>query len=573
MLPAVLAMLATLLVPGVAAADIDATLRADDTVETAIAFSAFTFPDGAPAALLGRDDLFADALSSGGAQGALGAPLLLTGGDGLDPRVRAELERLDVELVVLLGGPDAIEDAVASQLMAAGYEVDRLAGSTRTETAIAVATAVLPEARTAVLVRSSASEGDPTQAFADSLGAGAFAAHEEAPVLLTESGQLTATTREYLTQAPVRRVAVAGGQAAITDAVLDEVRALGITVERLAGDTRFETATALAFAQYDDPVDVVLVDGQARDAWAAGFAAAALGRERALLLTAGDEVPTPTVDALLASGVGLVCGPSVESAACRLADAAAGAAAVGDAGAPLAVLGGAAEVPGPGHPTATAAFDLHATPYDDTLCYSYALDEALALTGAHVHAAPVGVAGDVVLPLSAVTDAAGFAAQCADGIDEDLVAALLADPGAHYVNLHTAQHPDGAIRGQLFVPGAIAVARLTGDQEIPGPGHPTGGGNGFVLGTDDPTALCHGLYVALDEAPSAAHVHEGAAGAAGSVVITLETRPNGRVTACQAGLDPALVADVLGDPTAYYLNVHTPDFPDGAVRGQLATFS
>ena len=150
-------------------------LSATDNVGTAIAWSKTSHPDGAGFALLGRADSFADSLSTGAAQGKLGAPLLVTSSGGLDPRVKAELARLKVRVVYLFGGTGALSPAIADELQAAGYTVRRIAGADRLGTATAAAETFLPEATSAILVRGFASGGDPTRAFVDSLAAGAFA--------------------------------------------------------------------------------------------------------------------------------------------------------------------------------------------------------------------------------------------------------------------------------------------------------------------------------------------------------------------------------------------------------------
>src|SRR6187397_628109 len=65
------------------------------------------------------------------------------------------------------------------------------------------------------------------------------------------------------------------------------------------------------------------------------------------------------------------------------------------------------------------------------------------------------------------------------------------------------------------------------------------------------------------------HIHKGAAGAAGPVVVPLGT-PNtaGTASGC-AAVARTIVTAMLAAPASYYLNVHTAGFPAGAIRGQL----
>jgi len=57
----------------------------------------------------------------------------------------------------------------------------------------------------------------------------------------------------------------------------------------------------------------------------------------------------------------------------------------------------------------------------------------------------------------------------------------------------------------------------------------------------------------------------------GPTVLTLKTPDpaNGGPVACYGGLDQTVVDDVRANPGGYYIDVHTADHPNGAVRGQL----
>lgn len=88
-----------------------------------------------------------------------------------------------------------------------------------------------------------------------------------------------------------------------------------------------------------------------------------------------------------------------------------------------------------------------------TLCYVLLVDKIAPATAAHIHKAPAGVNGPVVANLAAPAD--GDAADCLTEGEAgkfptgEKVADILANPASYYVNVHNADYPGGAVRGQL----------------------------------------------------------------------------------------------------------------------------
>ena len=122
--------------------------------------------------------------------------------------------------------------------------------------------------------------------------------------------------------------------------------------------------------------------------------------------------------------------------------------------------------------------------------------------------------------------------------------------------------------------GVTLGASLTGDAAYPGPGDE---GRGSFSGTlarveesgPDAVELCYDLEVdGLSMPPEAAHVHRGAAGEAGEVVIPLAAPRDGSASGC-VDVRARDATRVLANPSTFYVNVHTDAYPDGAVRGQL----
>lgn len=69
---------------------------------------------------------------------------------------------------------------------------------------------------------------------------------------------------------------------------------------------------------------------------------------------------------------------------------------------------------------------------------------------------------------------------------------------------------------------------------------------------------------------SSAHIHQAAPGVRGNIVVALSP-PNatGSSVGCSSGIDAALLREIITNPQSFYVNVHTSQFPAGAIRGQL----
>jgi hypothetical protein len=245
----------------------------------------------------------------------------------------------------------------------------------------------------------------------------------------------------------------------------------------------------------------------------------------------------------------------------------------------FAALRGGNEVPGPGDANALASVELIRTSVDGLLCFTWDVDAGFsaAVTAAHVHDADAGVAGPILLTLPAPSAAAGervYETGCAPDLDQDLIDQVFADPESFYVNIHTGAFPDGAVRGQLSAIATPLAAILFGDEEVPGPGEAEAIGVADIAVLDDGTTLCASAIYLGDNTPTAAHIHDGAAGAAGPIVVSLppfdELDPI--ADGCVGGLSSTLLADISANPGEYYVNIHTNTHPDGAVRGQLEVF-
>lgn len=275
-------------------------------IETAVAISELGFPFGAERVYLARADVFADALTAGPVAAAADRYLQSIGGPGipapgpillvppcgpLPPVVAQEIDRVDPDRVVALGGTAAVCDDLLSTA-AEGRSTARLSGPTRFDTAGAIAEEgfAVPHQFRRNRVYLANHDDSPDAVAGASLSGG--------PILLTpRDGALPDPTRMALELRGPDEVVALGGQAAVSDDVLRAAADLvGAEAVRLSGPGRVETAVAIARDQF--------VHGAARvhlaraDVFADAIAAGSLVGGPVLLVPSCGDLPDAVADAI-----------------------------------------------------------------------------------------------------------------------------------------------------------------------------------------------------------------------------------------------------------------------------------
>lgn len=110
-------------------------------------------------------------------------------------------------------------------------------------------------------------------------------------------------------------------------------------------------------------------------------------------------------------------------------------------------------------------------------------------------------------------------------------------------------------------------ATMTGAEEVPTKGDPDGKGTATIVLDDAKNTACYELTYENIGKVTAAHVHTGAKGVAGPPAIDLKINTNGD-KAC-ISVDPTVLKAVRDNPSGHYVNLHTSDYGNGAIRGQL----
>ncbi|MFB9376715.1 cell wall-binding repeat-containing protein [Kineococcus gynurae] len=268
-------------------------------VATAVAAAQSFAHGGAAAVVLARSDSYADSLAAAPLASDRGGPLLLNRPDVLEPQVRDAI--LDVlapgGTVYLLGGDNALSPAVADAVrsLPGVGGVERIAGSNRYATAVAVASK-LPASRNVALVTG--------LNFPDGLAAGALMGvvdsetqHSLGVVLLTQGPTMPAETRDLLRSRSWNIALAVGGPAA-------QAAQGTISARTVSGSGRFETGAAVAglFASdkffKDGTTRVGIATGENWPDALSGSALMAYGGGP-LILTARDTLPSASRQALV----------------------------------------------------------------------------------------------------------------------------------------------------------------------------------------------------------------------------------------------------------------------------------
>lgn len=209
-----------------------------------------------------------DGLSAGPLAKLLNAPLLLTNSNSLDSNVEKEIKRLlvsntkpynlETQTVYIVGGESVISENVVNQLKQLGIKVERLSGTTRDTTSLAVAKKM--EEKNAKFEKAFVvgAKGE-----ADAMSIAAHAAKEEAPVIVTAlNGSLTDEAKNLINE---KQIDIIGGESVVTTKLEEELKSIDKdnNITRVKGSNRFETNANVIKTYYSGSKHVyVAKDGQ-----------------------------------------------------------------------------------------------------------------------------------------------------------------------------------------------------------------------------------------------------------------------------------------------------------------------
>lgn len=259
-----------------------------DRYETSVSVSQNTFFDPAlvSTVYIASGENFPDGLSGAPAATAAGAPMLLTKKNELPAVVKAEIQRLAPDRIILLGASPAVSNSVQNAL-AKIAPVTRIGGADRYETSRMIARYAFPNGASEAIIAIGNN-------FPDALAAGGAAGNRGIPVILVpqKASSADSATRALIAELGVTRVIATGDSQVIRDSYISSTRT-GTAVtqtQRLGGVNRYQTAALINEWAYPDADRSYIVSGaNFPDALSAAAVAGAQGA--ALHLSPGGCIP------------------------------------------------------------------------------------------------------------------------------------------------------------------------------------------------------------------------------------------------------------------------------------------
>jgi len=128
-----------------------------------------------------------------------------------------------------------------------------------------------------------------------------------------------------------------------------------------------------------------------------------------------------------------------------------------------------------------------------------------------------------------------------------------------------------ALAGMVAAAETTLTAELAGVTEGENPGDPDGSGSATITLDPETGEACWELSAEGIGAVIQSHIHEGAEGVSGGVVVPLDVDGfDGTSSGCVSDQDADVLQAIVDDPAGFYVNLHTEEFQAGAIRGQLA---
>lgn len=186
---------------------------------------------------------YPDALAASALAGDLNAPIMLTDPNGLSSETEQRIQNLSPSCVYIVGGKAAVSVNVerrVAQLTGSGASIKRIAGDTRYDTSLKVASSLSSPSDTVIVTTGTN--------YADALSVSPYAFATGSPVVLSSpSSGLSDSALKAIKKAGYKKAVIVGGASAVPASVASQLKAQGIgDITRLSGDTRYATSAKIA---------------------------------------------------------------------------------------------------------------------------------------------------------------------------------------------------------------------------------------------------------------------------------------------------------------------------------------
>ncbi|WP_209121754.1 cell wall-binding repeat-containing protein [Alkalihalobacillus sp. BA299] len=231
-------------------------------------------------AVLSTNQSFPDSLTGTTLAYQLNAPLLLTNPNLLDEQLLASLQEFEVTDIVLLGGKVAISETVEDELEKE-FTIHRIEGKNRYETNTMINRA-LERKSSEVIIASG-------ENFPDALAVAPFASQNGIPIILVKQNSIPEDSLDYLNSISYTNAIVLGGELAISNNVLKQLK----NPVRISGSSRYDTAIQINDYFNESGEKLLFASGENfRDALAGANLAAK--KDMIMVLVQSNKLPVPT---------------------------------------------------------------------------------------------------------------------------------------------------------------------------------------------------------------------------------------------------------------------------------------
>lgn len=214
-----------------------------------------TFYEKSDIVYITNGNVYADGLSMGSLTKTDNGPLLLADRDIISADLASNLRQMSPSKIIIIGGTNAISKKVESQLGGYANTVQRISGSSRVDTSIAIA-------------KNTRKDNPSNEVFlvngyeeADAINIVSVSSRDGIPVLFSNKNNLPTQTKSYLKDEKISKVTVIGGKNTVSSNVESELRGIGIEVSRISGANRYATGIEINKIYHGDSNMVFFANG------------------------------------------------------------------------------------------------------------------------------------------------------------------------------------------------------------------------------------------------------------------------------------------------------------------------